>query len=209
MTTNETPVKYEKRGHRAYITLSRPRALNAINRELRFALRDILIDFRDDDNLLGAIVTGEGGRAFSAGADLKEQNQALSSGETRNVPMWPFRDVNLFKPVIAAIDGYCLGGGLEIAMACDIVIAAESARFGVPEIRNVGGYPGSGGIHRLPRHIPIKVAMRMLLTGDHITAEEARRVGLISPIVPDSQLMEGAGAMARRVNEEARTAWPF
>jgi crotonobetainyl-CoA hydratase len=112
----------------------------------------------------------------------------------------------IWKPIIAAVNGYCLGGGLEIAMACDIIIAAESARFGVPEIRNVGAYPGSGGIHRLPRHIPIKVAMRMLLTGEHITAEEALRVGLINQVVPDAQLMQEATALADKINENSPIA---
>jgi enoyl-CoA hydratase/carnithine racemase len=104
------------------------------------------------------------------------------------------------KPVIAAVNGYCLGGGLEIAMACDIVIAAAHARFGVPEVKNVGAYPGSGGIHRLPRHVPLKVAMQMLLTGEPITAEEACRWGLVSKVVPSTQLMTEAISLADQIN---------
>ena len=199
MTTNETPVKYERRGQTAYITLSRPRALNAINRELRMTLRDILIDFRDDDNLLVAIVTGEGGRAFSAGADLKEQDQTLSKGEIRAAPLWPFRDVNLFKPVIAAIDGYCLGGGLELALQCDIRIATQASAFGLPEPRNAGSTAGFG-LYYLSRAIPVGEALYMQLTGAHIDAERAYRIGLIQSVVPDREaLFEEADRIAGEV----------
>ena len=199
MTTNKTPVIYEKRGHTAYITLSRPRALNAINRELRFALRDILIDFRGDDKLLVAIVTGEGGRAFSAGADLKEQDQALTAGEARAMPMWPFRDVNLFKPVIAAIDGYCLGGGLELALQCDIRIATQGSAFGLPEPRNAGSTAGFG-LYYLSRAIPVGEALYMQLTGTHIDAERAYRIGLIQSVVPDRDaLFQEADRIAEEV----------
>ena len=188
MSTNESPVRYEKRGHTAYITLNRPQVLNAINRELGTALRDALIDFRDDDGLLVGIVTGEGGRAFSAGADLKEQDQVLSRGETRAAAFWPFRDVNLFKPVIAAIDGYCLGGGLELALQCDIRIATQGSAFGLPEPRNAGSTAGFG-LYYLSRAIPVGEALYMQLTGTHIDAARAYRIGLIQSVVPDREAL--------------------
>ncbi|MDP6550376.1 MAG: enoyl-CoA hydratase-related protein [Dehalococcoidia bacterium] len=205
MTTNETPVIYEKRDHTAYITLNRPRALNAISSGLRMALRDILIDFRDDDDLLVAIVTGEGGRAFSAGADLKEQDQTLSRGEIRPVPMWPFRDVNLFKPVIAAIDGYCLGGGLELSLQCDIRIATKASAFGLPEPRNAGSTAGYG-LYYLSRAIPIGEALYMQLTGTHIDAERAHRIGLIQSVVPDR---EALFVEAERIADEVKRCSPL
>jgi crotonobetainyl-CoA hydratase len=163
-----------------------------------------------------AILTGAGEKAFCAGSDIKamvtatDEQRSMSNAQREasdsRIQEGGLVHREIWKPIIAAVNGYCLGGGLEIAMACDIIIASETASFGVPEIRNVGSYPGSGGIHRLPRHIPLKIAMQMLLTGDRITAEEALRHGLINKVVPPSQLMPEAVAMADRINENAPIA---
>ena len=144
MTTEKAPVRFEKRGQIAYITLDRPHVLNAISTGLKTCLQEILLEFRDDNELLVAIVSGEGGRAFSAGADLKERNVAEQGGTVHNFPIWPFRSINLWKPVIAAIDGYCLGGGLELALQCDIRIATQKSALGLPEPRNAGGLANFG-----------------------------------------------------------------
>ena len=209
-------VLYHKEGRIAFVTINRPHAMNAVSYDANAEMFDVWTDFNDDPEVWVAVLTGAGDRAFCAGSDIKDmvnrppEQAGLTTGQRESSDS-PFQEGGLvhreiWKPIIAAVNGYCLGGGLEIAMACDIIIAAESARFGVPEIRNVGTYPGSGGIHRLPRHVPMKVAMRMLLTGEHITAEEALRVGLINQIVPDSQLMEAATALADKINENSPIA---
>ena len=199
MTTNEPVVTYEKRGQVGYITLNRPRALNAISSELVRSLTDILLEFRDDDEMLVAIVTGEGGRAFSAGADLKEINQAQSEGPGRSLEILPFRKINLWKPVIAAIDGYCLGGGLELALQCDIRIATQKSAFGLPEPRNSGGLAGFG-LFYLSRTIPLGEALYIHLTGAHIDADRAYRIGLIQSVAPDRDaLFEEADRIAQEI----------
>jgi enoyl-CoA hydratase/carnithine racemase len=199
MTTTEPVVTYEKRGQVAYITLNRPRALNAINSELQQRLSDVLIEFRDEDEMLVAIVTGEGGRAFSAGADLKEINQSQTIGPARSLPYTPLRAVNLWKPVIAAIDGYCLGGGLELALQCDIRIATQKSVFGLPEPRNSGGLAGFG-LFYLSRTIPMGEAMYMHLTGAHIDADRAFRNGLIQSVSPDRDaLLQEADRIADEI----------
>jgi enoyl-CoA hydratase/carnithine racemase len=205
MATNEPVVTYEKRGQVAYITLNRPRALNAISSELVQTLTDVLREFRDEDRMLVAIVTGEGGRAFSAGADLKEINQAQSTGPGRTLPIVPFRSINLWKPVIAAIDGYCLGGGLELALQCDIRIATQKSAFGLPEPRNSGGLAGFG-LFYLSRTIPLGDAMYMHLTGAHIDADRAYHIGLIQNVLPDRDALF---AEADRIAAEIQLCSPL
>ncbi|MDP6714891.1 MAG: enoyl-CoA hydratase-related protein [SAR202 cluster bacterium] len=209
-------VLYRKEGHIAFVTINRPHAMNAVSYDANAEMYDVWTDFNDDPEMWVAVLTGAGDRAFCAGSDIKDMvnrppDLAKITGGQREAKDSPLQEGGLvhreiWKPIIAAVNGYCLGGGLEIAMACDIIIAAESARFGVPEIRNVGAYPGSGGIHRLPRHIPMKAAMRMLLTGEHITATEALGFGLINQIVPDANLMEEATALANKINENSPIA---
>ncbi len=202
---------YEKRGRIAFVTINRPAVMNALSYEANAELYDIWTDFAADPDVWCAILTGAGPRAFCAGSDIKAMAARRGQRELTNVEREaadsPFQEGGLvhreiWKPIIAAVNGYCLGGGLEVAMACDIVIASEAASFGVPEIKNTGGYPGSGGVHRLPRHISRRVAMQMLVTGESITAAEARRLGLVNKVVPPDELMPEAIAMAEKINEK-------
>jgi len=202
-------VLYELDGHIATISLNRPEAMNALNTPLRTLLRGAFERFRDTSQAWVAIVTGAGERAFSAGADLKEmsqRNRALHEGghdafwepETpalnRGLPIW--------KPVIAAVNGYCLAGGLELALSCDIRIAAEHATFGLAEVMR-GIIPGGGGTQRLPRLIPFGVALEMMFTGDRITAQEAYRVGLVNHVVPATEVLPAARRLAERICQNA------
>ncbi len=190
-------VIYEKKGHIAIITLNRPEALNALNADVQVGLRDAMVDFRDNDDLWVAILTGTGDRAFSAGADIKGFQPGTGEVRRRGDEP-PVRADTIWKPVIAAIHGYCLGGGLELALTCDIRIAADNAQLGQPEV-NIGFMAGGGGTQRLPRFIPRAVAAEILLTGNRINAEEALRWGLVSRVVPRDQLMSTAMEIAETV----------
>lgn len=201
---------YEKRERLAYITLNRPEALNALNTPLRRQLHEALQDFEHDDNAWVAIITGAGSRAFSAGADLKEMSQRKQAerNEDWHDPFWGPQAVSLnrgmkiWKPIIAAINGYCLAGGLELALACDIRVSAEHAEFGLKEVQR-GILPGGGGTQRLPRAIPLNIALELMFTGDHISAAEAHRLGLVNHVVPAEQVMGKAEEIARRISANA------
>lgn len=178
--------------HLAVITLNRPEAMNALHLPATLELNEIWDDFAADPELWVAILTGAGDRAFSAGNDLKYQ--PAPDDPPQPVTGWGglLTRFDMWKPTIAAINGWAMGGGLEIAMACDIIVASDAARLGMPEVR-VGGAPSnSGGAHRLPRQIPSRIAMGMLLTGKPIPAAEAYRVGLVNEVVPADQLMPAA-----------------
>lgn len=190
-------VIYEKKDHIAIITLNRPEALNALNADLHRELHEAMVDFRDNDDLWVAILTGTGDRAFSAGADIKGFQPGTGEVRRRGDEP-PVRADTIWKPVIAAIHGYCLGGGLELALTCDIRIAADNAQLGQPEV-NIGFMAGGGGTQRLPRFIPRAVAAEILLTGNRINAEEALRWGLVSRVVPRDQLMSTAMEIAETV----------
>jgi len=204
-------VLYEKKDRIAYITLNRPEVLNAINQETVRALTEAWIKVRDDPDVWVAIITGTGDRAFSAGADLKEmamRRSTIEGGEPPQdiyPPLIPTRGLEVYKPFIAAINGIAAGGGLEIALACDIRIAAEHARLGQPEVLRAI-MPGWGGTQRLPRFIPFGIALEILMTGDFISAEEAYRIGLVNKVVPAAELMPAAEALARRINENGPLA---
>ena len=193
---------YEKRGRIAYVTLNRPEVMNALHGLASRELAEIWDDFAADGDVWVAILTGAGARAFSAGNDLK----ATASGSGRSDT--PFTGgfggitdrFDLFKPVIAAVNGWAMGGGCELALACDIIVASERARFGLPEPR-VGLYASEGGIHRLPRHVPLKIAMGMMLTGRNIDAQEAYRIGLVNEVVPHDELMAAAERWAHEILE--------
>jgi enoyl-CoA hydratase/carnithine racemase len=195
-------VKYEKKDHLALVTFNRPEVMNAMHPPCHVEMDKVWDDFVADRNLWVAIVTGAGDKAFSAGNDLKYT--ATHHGEP--MPQWRggFAGItdryDIVKPIIAAVNGFALGGGLEIALACDIIIAAEHARLGLPEPR-VGLMAGAGGVHRLPRHIPLKIAMGMMLTGRHITAAEALRWGLVNEVVPAKELMPTAERWAAEIME--------
>ena len=193
---------YEKRGRIAYLTIDRPRALNSIDPETFQELSDALVDFRDDKESWVAIVTGSGSRAFCVGADIKEMLPVLASikNEWWRVPPTLFRGLELWKPTIAAINGHALGGGLELALACDLRIASESATFGFPEV-TLGIIHGWGGTQRTIRAIPRAKAAEMVLMGERIDAQEALRLGLINKVVPPDQLMSSAEEWAQRLCE--------
>jgi enoyl-CoA hydratase/carnithine racemase len=195
---------YEKKGHIAYVTLNRPEVMNALHYEAHLELGEIFNDFKNDDDAWVAIVTGAGERAFSAGNDLKVTAARTTNGVSQPDRHPPFGGITsgfeCYKPLIAAVNGYALGGGCEIALACDIIIAAEHARFGLPEPR-VGLIAGAGGIHRLARQVPLKQAMGMLLTGKQITAHEAYRIGLVNEVVPLADLMLTAERWATEILE--------
>ncbi|MCX6000538.1 MAG: enoyl-CoA hydratase-related protein [Chloroflexi bacterium] len=193
-------LQYEKRGKIAYITIDRPRALNSLDPPTFGDLSRALVDFRDDDEVWVAIITGSGSRAFCIGADIKEMLPTL--GEIRNewwhLPPTIMRGLELWKPTIAAINGHALGGGLELALACDLRIAAESASFGFPEV-SLGIIPGWGGTQRLARTLPSAKAAEMLFFGERIDAREACRIGLINKVVPPDQLLTTAEEWAKRL----------
>ena len=191
----------------ATITLNRPEQLNALNRELTAAFMDALRTVRDDDAIRVAIVTGAG-RAFCAGADLKERAASDSAGGDNffaGTPGEGFYTFTLMKPLITAVHGFCLAGGLELALTCDLRIAAEGTRFGMPEITR-GFFPGGGGPQRLPRMMPQAIAMEMLLTGDHYEAEQMLQWGLVNRVVPRDELLDSAMQLARRIAEHAPLA---
>ncbi|RLC95334.1 MAG: hypothetical protein DRI39_00455 [Chloroflexi bacterium] len=193
---------YEKRDRIAYITINRPRALNAIDPETLKELSEALIDFREDNNAWVAIITGSDRRAFCVGADIKEMLPVLSDirNEWWRVPPTILRGLELWKPIIAAVNGLALGGGLELVLACDIRIAAENASFGVPEV-TLGIMPGWGGTQRLVRAVPAAIAAEMLFFGQRIDAQEAYRIGLVNKVVPQADLMATAEEWARRLCE--------
>ncbi|MGH7933058.1 MAG: enoyl-CoA hydratase/isomerase family protein, partial [Candidatus Binataceae bacterium] len=174
-------ILFEKKGPVAYVTINRPERLNACDFEAYGMLADSWSEFRDDPALRVAILTGAGERAFCAGSDVKS-NYVQRPGE--DPPKSPFAVMfDLYKPIIAAINGHANGGGLEQALACDIRVAAEHAQFGLGEVR-LGWLPGGGGTQRLPRLIPIGRALEMLYTGNRIDAHEALRLGMVDHVVP-------------------------
>ena len=198
-------IKYVKRGRIAYITIDRPDRLNALHPPANTELREAFTDFREDSDVWVAIITGAGQRAFSAGRDLRHtaEHGMQSDGSSGRAPFGGITSgFTNWKPLIAAVNGFALGGGLELALACDIIIAADSAELGLPEPR-VGLIAGAGGVHRLPRHIPLKLAMGMLLTARRISAQEAHRVGLVNEVVPLSDLMTAAERWANEILEVA------
>lgn len=203
-------LQFELNDQVAVLTLNRPRARNAMNRELRDALMEALQRVRQDADIRVGILTGAGG-TFCAGADLKER-AAGGRGDADTVAaiveadrLQRFSTMPMEKPLIAAIDGYCLAGGLELALICDIRICTPAARFGLPEIVR-GFFPGGGGPQRIMRAIPQAVAMEMILTGDAIEAPTALQAGLVSRIVPQDDLLPTARQIARRIAGHAPLA---
>ena len=199
-------LSYEKKGRIAYITINRPDSMNALHPPASSELLAAFTEFRDDDEAWIAILTGTGERAFSAGADLHaaaERDRDPDRPEMATVRV-PFGGITsnfeCWKPIIAAVNGYAVGGGLELAMSCDIIVAAEHAELGLPEPRR-GLIAGAGGVHRLPRHIPHKVAMGMMLTGKRIKAAEAYRLGLVNEVVPLPDLIPTAERWAGEILE--------
>ena len=209
MSEREAELKLERRGAVLEITLDRPK-VNAIDYELSRKINDAVVKLRDDPELRVGLLTAAGDRVFSAGWDLKAVNRGeqqldewweadsdLPGGFAGLTEMW---DLN--KPVIAAVNGLAIGGGFELVMACNLIVAAEHVEFALPEMP-LGIVPDAGAIQRLPRRIPYNVALEMLLLGRRMTAEEGARHGLINLVVPGSELLQRARAWADQLAEAA------
>jgi enoyl-CoA hydratase/carnithine racemase len=194
-------VVYDKKGPIAYVTLNRPKVMNALNKATIHELRAAFEDARDDSSVRGAILTGAGEKAFAAGADIAEiaNNTAVEAEEaTRRGQALTDLIENLGKPVIAAVNGFALGGGCELAMSCSIRVAGESAKFGQPEVK-LGVMPGYGGTQRLPRLVGKGRALKLILSGDIIDAAEAYRIGLVDELVPDAHVIERAEIVLKKI----------
>src|SRR6201995_1276338 len=198
-------VVYDKKGPIAYVTLNRPKVMNALNKATIHELRIAFEDARDDSDVRGVILTGAGEKAFAAGADIAEiaNNTAVEAeGATRRGQALTDLIENLGKPVIAAVNGFALGGGCELAMASTIRIAAESAKFGQPEVK-LGIMPGAGGTQRMPRLVGKGRALQLILSGETITAQEAYRIGLVNEVVPSANLISRSEAILNQINSNA------
>ena len=197
----------ERRGNTLIVTINRPEARNAVNQAVSVGVGDALQQAQDDPEIRAVVITGAGDKSFCAGADLK----ALSRGENifhPDHPEWGFAGYVqhlIDKPIIAAVNGTALGGGTELALASDLVVAQASAQFGLPEVKR-GLIAAAGGVFRIVDQLPRKVAMRLLVTGEPITAEEAARWGLINEVVPDGTVLDAALALAERITVNAPLA---
>lgn len=195
LSEQQPRITYEKKGRIAYVTLNRPEVLNAMDLRMHEELRDVWDDIERDDTIWVGVVSGAGERAFSVGQDLKELTardlggaQASSFG-SRGSPGWP-RLTERFafpKPLIAKVRGYAMGGGFELALACDVIVAATDASFALPEAR-LGLIAGAGGVFRLTRQIPFRIAMGHLMTGRSLDARRAYELGLVNEVVPAADL---------------------
>ena len=197
---------FEIQDNIAWIKINREKKLNALNRDLIDELHHRMVDFQNDASVKVIVITGNGDKAFVAGADILEfsnyePNEAAALTKHGNHALFDFI-AQLEKPVIAAINGYALGGGLELAMACHLRIAAQNAKMGLPEV-SLGLIPGYGGTQRLPVLIGKGNAMEMILTGDMISAEKAFQMGLVNQVVPAEQLLRAAVSMAERIMKNA------
>ncbi len=201
------PVRFETEGPIAWITLDRPEALNAIDPESHASLLDAWKRFRDEEHLRVAVLTGAGTKAFCAGVDLKRMGDFYRNAPAgQRVEVWNrepgiggiTRNLEVGKPILAAINGICLGGGLELALACDLRLASSNATFGLPEVR-WAIIPGQGGTQRLPRTVPPAVALEMILTGRPIEAERAAAIGLVNHVYPLARLHEEARTLAEAI----------
>ncbi len=201
------------RPHVAWVTIERPEVANAINTPAHVEWSAILDEIAQDDDIWMAVFTGSGGQSFCAGRDLKhlssvqqagpdavKENNRVMAGLTRLIDRWDYP-----KPLIARVNGAARGGGFEVALACDLVVAADHATFGLPEPRR-GIYAGGGGVHRLPRQMPLKLAMEYLLTGRIMTAEEALGHGLVNKVVPAAELDDAVNALIDEIMECAPLA---
>jgi enoyl-CoA hydratase len=195
----EDLVQYEKDGHVATIAFNRPEKLNAVTVPMGYRVHALIKEINHDDDVRAVLVTGRGERAFTVGTDISGLDQYGSNWQMRNrqsdyaLDFWELR-----KPAVAAIRGWCIGGGLEIAAFCDLRIASPSARFAAGEIQ-LGWHGGSGQTQMLPRLVGFGNALQMLLTGDPVDAEEAHRTGLVQELVPEERVLERATELAHRI----------
>jgi len=201
-------VLYEKRSGIAYVTLNRPKVLNALNTPTWKDLKRAFEDTRDDAAVRGVILTGAGDKAFIAGADISELAHvtAVEAEKSSSYGQGVLNLIeNLGKPVVAAVNGFALGGGCETAMACTIRIASEKAKFGQPEV-TLGLIPGGGGTQRLPRLVGKGRALQLVLSGEMINAQEAYRMGLVNEVVPASELITRSEVILKKIFSNAPLA---
>jgi enoyl-CoA hydratase/carnithine racemase len=204
-------VLYEKKGAIAYVTLNRPKVLNALNQQTWEDLRAAFEDARDDAAVRGVILTGAGDKAFIAGADIGELANvtAVEAQKSSGYGQAVLNLIeNLGKPVVAAVNGFALGGGCETATACAIRVASENAKFGQPEVK-LGVIPGGGGTQRLPRLVGKGRALQLILSGEMIGAQEAYRIGLVNEVVPAADLITRAEAILKQIFANAPIAVKF
>lgn len=201
---------YEVSDEIATITLNRPERMNALNPELQQAIQDTMVRFREDETARVAILTGAGDRAFCAGADLRAFDERAQTGAGTisdqpqagvSPPSFQLGTLEVWKPVIAAINGWCLAGGAELAMSCDLRVMAEDTMIGLPEAKR--GMGAKVATIRLPRLIPPALAMEMLFTGENLSAQEAHRIGLVNRVVPRDQVMAASRELASKIAENA------
>jgi dehydration protein DpgD len=193
--TEGTRVRYQKKGHVAYVTMHRPAVLNAMDLRMHEELAAVWDDVEADPRVRVAVLTGAGDRAFSVGQDLTERARLIDQGVPATTfgswgqPGWPrlTERFDMSKPVVARVNGYAFGGGFELALACDVIVAADHATFALPEVR-LGLVPGAGGAFRLARQLPLKIAMGYLLTGRRLPATTAQQFGLVNDVVPPADL---------------------
>lgn len=199
--TGRPLVRFEREGDIAFVTLDRPERLNAVSMAMRDALWGVLTALRDDPTVRCAVFSGAGERAFSAGADITEFGSAPSLMDARAArqqrDLWGVMST-LEVPLIAAIQGFAYGAGCEMSMYCDLRVASEDARFALPEV-TLGYIPSAGGTQTVPRHAPLSEALRMVTTGEPLTAAEALRAGLVHAVVPRDELLATARGWAERI----------
>ncbi|MFQ5604747.1 MAG: enoyl-CoA hydratase/isomerase family protein [bacterium] len=194
-------ILFNKKNRIAYITVNRPKVLNALNWQTMHEIQDAFLKIKEDDAVSGVIITGEGEKAFVAGADIKDlaTKDPVGAKEFSLESQQILHLIEHFpKPVIAAVNGYCLGGGCELAMACHLRIASENAKFGQPEV-NLGIIPGNGGTQRLPRLVGKGRALELILTGNIIDAHEAYRIGLANKVTAAEQLISTAEEILKTI----------
>jgi enoyl-CoA hydratase len=201
-------VKFEKKNQIAYVTIDRPKVLNALNMATMGELQEVFTDLAADKSIRVVILTGSGEKAFVAGADINElqKNDPVEAKAYTHAGQAVLDLIeNLGKPVIACINGFALGGGCEIAMACTMRLASENAKLGQPEVK-LGIIPGYGGTQRLPRLVGTGLAMQILLTGEMISAQEAHRIGLVNEVLPAEKLVPRAEEIAAKIIANAPLA---
>jgi enoyl-CoA hydratase len=205
--TEPEVVLLEQRGRVALVTMNRPEKRNALDGQMRCAFLGVMDRIRRDTTTRAVVVTGAGDKAFIAGADINEFEGRTPVDQYRVMKLPTVFDAieQCPKPVIAAVNGFCLGGGMELALACDIRLASTNAKFGQPEV-NLGIIPGGGGTQRLPRIVGLGRALRLILTGDMITADDALRMGLVEEVIPADKLLDRAVAVAELIASKSPVA---
>jgi len=202
VTTQNQPLLVDVQDGIAIVTLNRPEVMNAINLELREKVIKMAVELDANKDVRAIVLTGAGDKAFCVGADLKERQQK-STEEMYHFrryvnPRWTSAIANITKPTIAAVNGYCLAGGVELILQCDLAIASDKSLFGIPEV-SLGFLPGAGACQRLPRLIGISKAKELILTGRRFNAQEAEQMGLVTKVVPQGQVLEESISLARKI----------